>query len=488
MQTSSASIVSTRNKLIWLLLTVLGTVTYIAGYFFPQALKVNYQAPKSCPKTIYDVLGYSCDNFNTDTGSTFALEITNIVPENEFVALQGLVTLNNKAKGNDLPLQVEVSAYAVDDSYAIKAVYNVKDPRTINFHCASPSSSSTAMCHPETFVEVVGLERDHYLFVVRFLNVDDSAAQMDSFRLVITSYNADFASYLGIFKIGLFAFAVIGFAIYKGYLSKISTEVTSSEQTYIGYMGLILILFDQPFFLYAPAEDNFFQDVYGVVTISAQSAILVLFWFVLVERLASADTLLSSGGKAFIKIFALIHFGASVVGYTLLAQSQSSNPEEDLGTSRNPLVELYRIYLIGFTAVVSLWTVIRLLRIVRKYKELDWRDSTSFTFSFCYVLCYLFFIATGSLQVTSYKGARVVLLFGITTLYSLLLQVIYVPFEHEIEESEKRRKYETPESAGQFGELDMSDASSPHIKNDKVQLRKADQNQRNKDSESYDEA
>ena len=121
MQTSSPSIVSTRNKLIWFLLTVIGTVTYIAGYFFPQALKVHYQVPKSCPKTIYNALGYSCDNFNSDTGSTFAFEITNVVPENEFAALQGLASLNSNAKSNELALQVEVSAYAVDNDYAIKS-------------------------------------------------------------------------------------------------------------------------------------------------------------------------------------------------------------------------------------------------------------------------------------------------------------------------------------------------------------------------------
>jgi len=185
---------------------------------------------------------------------------------------------------------------------------------------------------------------------------------------------------------------------------------------------------------------------------SAQTALLTMLWLMIIERLASSEDEASSSAKFFIKVVGFIHFTVSFLSYWMLANDQVLNHLIDFQRDQDFFVTLSRYYLYGFLGLIAIWSLIRLVQIIPEFGQLEWRDGTSLTFAFCYFLCYAFFLWSGNLQAINLKGPRVIMLYGVTTLYTLLFEVIYAPSHAELAEAEQARTYQQTEEKVEYGE------------------------------------
>lgn len=447
--------ISTRTSVLWILLLVLGALTYLSAYVFPAAVEIKRNFPSECPQQIYSLLNYECKDFDIKTNPVVALEVNNTQAANQFISLETapVQSLNNSA--DSIRIEFEVSAFLVNENREILETFSKSTVKIMHFEC----DLQTKLCEPQTLAQVLNVKGGHYLFVVKFLNTQDiQDKQIEDMTLAFVTLNPTFTSYLAYFKWILFIASVVGFLVYRNSISHLGEDFNEGERKYVGWLGLALILFNQPFTQIPLLLTNLNYSFIVVIIMAAQTSILTFFWLTLIERLASSSDSISTATGIAIKLFAFLNFVLSAIVYGSLASDQSLHPLLDFQTDASFGVHLCRNYVYIFLATVAIWTLIRLVTILKNFKELSWRDSTVFTFTFCYFICYLFFVGSGTLQATNLKGPRVILLFGVNTLYTLLLQALYAPFELEKSESEKKRKYENKQAEEQYGELDMSES------------------------------
>lgn len=474
---------SSRNKFIWILLLLLGGGTYFIGFKLPSTLSIKSAKEAGCPENIYSALGYTCNPFDIITSPILSMEIQDIKSSDQFLALQAVPILKNGANDQKITFHAEISILALGPENSIKKFFMRKAQTKVTFDCAQ----STSGCVPETLGEVPNVEDSHYIFIVKFINNNVLEARVSDVRLAFVTFNPAFQEILSYVKYALFAVSIISWFLYRRRLAPLSSSQKSVEQKYVGFMAFLLILFNEPFINYVNINRDMSYTIVVVIITSAQTAVLTMLWLLIIERLASPDDEASSVAKVFIKVVGFTHFVISTISYWMLANDQVVNHLMDFQTDDDFIVLISRYYLYGFLGVVSFWTLIRLFQIIPKFGQLEWRDGTSLTFAFCYFLCYGFFLYGGNLQAINFKGPRVVLLYGVTTLYTLLFEIIYSPSLPELEEAEKARSYRaTTEEKVEYGELDMSDSNNSRSK-DPHGLRANDANKKQKSSVIVDD-
>jgi len=477
---------SGRSKLIWVVLLALGGIVGFAGYNSPAALQIQNNSLKpSCPQDIYTQLGYKCGEFDAVSNPVLSMEVENIERSHHFLALQALPIISKEATSHKFVFDLEVSSFVVGQSQNILKTLSQKVIRKVTFDC--PSVNGQISCAPQTFEEVMGVTDSHYIFVVNILNANlIRESKVEDIRLAFVTFSPIFEDYLTYFKWALFVIAIVTAFFYQSRISALSSDLLSDQHKHIRLLGITLILFNEPFIKYTAMTGEFVFTAITVVVIAAQTAILTLFWFGFLQN-ASADEDKSPRTRGWIKLIAFVHFVVSTISYGVLASDQLQNPFTSLLDDPAPLLMLCRGYLYAFVAFTAIWSLIKLFQILPKVSELSWRNSNVLVFSFCYVVCYIFFMATGNLQATGLKSVRVIFLYGVTTLYTIILQVMYLPLSDEVEEAGKRRSYDSPEQHHQYSDVNLDDMSGvADDKQDNIQLRNADKN-RNRLEKTFDE-
>lgn len=461
------NLVSTRNKLLWLLLISLGAITYLTGYYSVSAYQTRNQVLDECPRDICSsYLQYKSGPFDIKTNPVIAIEIKNLKMNNQFITLEAFPVVAGK-RNEDINLQVEVSSFAVDKNQKVIQVLTKKDHATVTY---TPLEEGQKDYIPQPLARNGHVEHDNYIFVVRIINGEKlQEQQVHNLRLAFITLNTAYVHNLAYFKWFLFTIALVSWFLYRNKIAKFPKGYASIEQKKVGQLAFVLLLITQPFATYFSFGQTSSYEIFNVLLMATQGALLISYWFNLLERITAGSNGVSSTMKFAINFFAAIHLVVFAVISWILAQEQEGNPF--LNASSQGLT-LYKYYSYAFIGIVSVWSLIGLVKSLGKLRELDWRDSSALLFSFYYILCFMVFMFTGSLQVEGSKGARVVLFFGITTLYTVLLQLLHAPFEYEVEDAEKRRKYDNPEARNQYDDLDMSGDAS---KKDNIQLRNADQ-------------
>jgi len=475
---------SSRNKWIWTLLLLIGGATYFIGFNLPATLSIRSAQQAKCPQDIYTSLGYECHEFDIIKSPILSMEIDNIKSTDQFLALQAVPVLKDGVQDQQITFEAETSMFALGPQRTIKRYFTRKAQRKVTFECSGLNHA----CTPETFAEISEVQDEHYIFIIKFINNNKVLeSKVSDVRLAFVSFNPAFQDILSYMKWILFVTSIIGWFLYRRSLAPLSSSQRSGEQKFVGFMALLLILFNEPFIRYININRHMSYTIVVVLIMSAQTALLTVFWLLIIERLASTQDRASSTAKGFIKGLGFVHFIVSSLSYWLLANDQELNHMVDYQGDEDLFVVLSRYYLYGFLGFIALWTLIRLCHIVPKFGQLEWRDGTALTFAFCYVLCYAFFLYSGNLQAINLKGPRVIILYGITTLYTLLFEVIYAPSYAELEEAERARSYQTTEEKVEYGELDMSDHNNRSASKDSTGLRVNDANKNQKASVIVDD-
>jgi len=475
---------SKRSTIIWIILLGLGALIGFAGYSSPPALQIQNNSVKSCPQDVYKKLDYKCGEFDAANNPVLFMEVENLQKSNHFLALQALPIIAKEATSDNFVFNLEVSSFVVGPTQNIVKILSQKVVKKVTFEC--PNVSGQRACAPQTFEEVMGVTDSHYIFVVNILNANlIRESKVEDIRLAFVTFSPAFEDYLVYFKWALFILAIITVLLYQIKTSGLSSDILTPQHSHIKLMGVILIFFNEPFIKYTALAGEFMFTSITVIVIAAQTAVLTLFWFGFLHS-ASSDDDENKRTRGWIKLVAFLHFIMSAISYGVLASDQLENPFTNLFEDPAPILTICRGYLYAFLAFTTIYSLAKLFKIVPRISELSWRNSNVLVFSFCYVLCYIFFMVTGNLQATSLRSVRVIFLYGITTLYTVILQVMYLPVSDEVEEAGKRRSYDLPEKH-QYSDINLDDMSGVVDDKDNVELRKNDRNKKAEKSFDDDE-
>jgi len=469
-----------RTKLLWIVLLGLGALIYTASYIFPPSLKIHNEllSISQCPKEVYQNLGYACGEYDQDGNPTFAMKMEDAKESDQFIHLDIVPTLNKRkpyqpenSKGESshwVSLSAEISVFAVTSKNDILRKFS-QEKKTLAFVCNE--GEIDIHCLPQTLANASDIKPSHYIFVLKIFNTKElQDQQVEEIKLSLISLNRTFQDYMTYLKWVLFILSIVSYIAYRGPVSVLPKGFASVEQTVVGLMGLAVVLFNLPV-INVFDHKKYNVSMFRVISIAIQNSLLILLWLFLIERLATTSKQKAPRKcRNIIKFIALIHFMVLSYVYGTLAHEQVNNILVNFNNTANPHLVQSSYYFMGFVAFISLWSLIRIFQILPNVRELDWRDSAAFTFTFCFVVCSLFFTWSHSFEVLNQKSTRIVLLYGITTLYTLLLQVIYAPLEGELEDAEKKRKYEHPETKAHYGDLDASEINP----SDDTHLRSAD--------------
>lgn len=473
-----------RSVLVWFILITLGGITFYARYNFVPALETHSTLLKNCPETIYSYLNYECGDFDIQSNPVIAMEITGVCPDHGFVALEAFPILAKGAALNTIDLELAINTFAVTENRQILNILQEEKNKILHF---SPSSGDKPEYTPQTLSQVPHISHENYIVVIKILNnYDIQRAKVEDIKLGFITFNPTFENYLFYFKSFLFGVAVISWLIYTIKASSIPSEFVTSEQTCVKYAGFFLALFLQPFVGVSTFSQSLSYSLIFIGITAFLTTFIVSLWLYTIERLASDTYSVSSTAGSMITSFAVGHFILIMVTFGFLALDQSTTPLIEFQTDDYLAVTLCKYYVYIVLGVGALWSVIRVCQILPQIKNMDWRDSNAFTFSFYYILCYGFFLITGSLQVLAIKSERLVLLLGITTLFVVIMQAIVAPSGLESEEAQQKKKYDNPAVKGAYDDLDMSDMSGRESK-DQVGLRGQDVLQKRANAHEEDE-
>jgi len=452
--------ITRRNTYLWVIFVSLGGLIYIPSFWFPDVVLTCNQPMSACPEKVFEHIGYNCTDFYNRSNHIMAFEIDSFTSENILLQLKAMVVMKDTYRPRARPLKklkprldIEENYFIVDENQNILKIIRERNLNSQLFRCML--EDGVPVCPILTMTELLPKNIPGKLMLVTRLEkaFELSDKHFRQVKIAFQTFNPKFLKYMSSFKWTLFLIAAVCYYFYRNGISHLSKHLLSPQQSLVSFAGITLLLFNEPLLSYTNAlfmeadTISLIKTCISIAVMQLQCCVLIYFWLNLIHNIASSQKDdISCFPKFIMRIFIVIHFCASCFAYYIfnLQQSDSGTLDElysDPASTLNHVTKTCEKYFHGATAFIIIWSLIKLFKVSRQIKNLEWRESLAFTFSFCFIACYLYFIGTGSLRNMSLQGPRIALLYGITTLYTVLLQLIYLPFESEIEEAKDRHKH-----------------------------------------------
>jgi len=415
-------------------------------------------------------------------------------PENIQGQVKAHITLKNSFKPTQEEflklyptLNIQEGYYILDDEGNIIDYLREKNYRSIVFKCTF-QEGQTPVCPVQTVTEFVPKTPGKLIMVIKLMkSYVLERKHINHVRVAIQTFNPSFLKFMSSLKWILLIVSIASLVQFKNSISLLPSEFLTNEQSFLIRAGYVLLLFNEPLLSYtAPyymgqSKFSLFKALIAIAIMQAQSCVIVYFWLGLLQKLLTRRKVLTSRTKTIMKILMLIHFAISLVTYYFITIRQAESGianQPDPTSDYNLSVDFWKKYLYIVTAILIIWSAIKVRKIWSQIKELDSRDNLSFIFSLSFMICYLSYLGSGGLEVMNLNGPRVALLYGGTTLYIVLLQVVYTPFGFEIEEAKEKHKYANPQTKSLYENLDESEAETPASKELKTITRGTDEENR----------
>eukprot|EP01016_Furgasonia_blochmanni_P005963 TRINITY_DN12362_c0_g1_i11.p2 TRINITY_DN12362_c0_g1~~TRINITY_DN12362_c0_g1_i11.p2 ORF type:complete len:388 (+),score=97.55 TRINITY_DN12362_c0_g1_i11:103-1266(+) len=274
-----------RSSAMWFGFSFLILIVYLLTYALPAAFIEKVDSKYACAPSERSGLSI-CQPFHLYTNPTFYGELADLSNMNQFLVMEA-----TPIKRMNMPENLEGVTLRLNYTFGFM---EKKDKEDLTFDSFTIVTNHSLLincykdkddCSTRFIFYEPQINYDHYVFMIRFFNTELVNTTLRDIDFKFWYVNAEYSLFLLLTKYMCFGISIIAFILYACRISKIGYESRVFEQRYLNWLGLALLLFNDPTYAMTILNPNIGNAVLSTMFIFTFYCLLILFWICQYERI-----------------------------------------------------------------------------------------------------------------------------------------------------------------------------------------------------------